>query len=158
MNEAKRYKVKEFSFYRVGDDLQPDGEALASIYSDLALAKYHGLFIAQINTLFGEYDENNKLKVSPSYVVAGEDGRGEKVYFEVYYGPYIAGLNTKKSLKAAKELEELIKNTEPLDCELTIPLGENAKVVMGVKDGEPFYETILNGDEPLKKILESIVD
>ena len=61
--EETRYSCENYTFYRVNDDVDLAGSyLLLNVYEDEALAEYHGLFIGQIVTLFGDKEttENNE--------------------------------------------------------------------------------------------------
>lgn len=150
--ETKEYTVKEYTFYKADPELLPMGTShIAGLYSSNS-SEYHSLYVGQLMTLFGEADyttDNNENLTS--YVIGAEDKSGNVVYLEAYYGqsgPAIGGIYTDEKAKAAAdELIELISGAKPTDYELkSIYEDIPATVIMGVKDGKPYYKSEISED------------
>ncbi len=114
-------------------------------------AEKHSLFIGKVITLFGQpeyWSENNEDMCS--WAVDGVNEAGEEICLEIYYGasgPAIGGDSEAESQKAAQELMELIKKTEPTDFHHeSIYEDFGVKVEMGVKDGVPYYNSEMGED------------
>lgn len=97
-------------------------------------------------TLFGEADymtENNEDMCS--WAVSAKDQSGHEFYLEIYYGssgPAIGGNDEEGCEKATDELVKLIMSAQSSDFQLdSVYVDIPAKVSMGVKDGQPFYNT-----------------
>ena len=150
--ETKRYTVKEYTFYKAEPELLPVGTShIAGLYSNNS-SEYHSLYVGQLMSLFGGADyttDNNEDLIS--YVIGAEDKSGNVVYLDAYYGqsgPAIGGIYTDdKSKAAADELIELISGAKPKDYELTSVYEDiPATVIMGVKDGKPYYKSEISED------------
>lgn len=115
---------------------------------EMESAEKHSLFYGQVLTLFGDADymtKNNEDMFSCAVCGKQEDGR--EVYLEIYYGPSgpaIGGGNEWCDKIAAYQLSELIISADPTDYEWSsIYRDIPAKVKMGVKNGEPYYDTLV---------------
>ncbi len=137
-----------YIFKACSPDLLPLERAkIRNLYEDKS-EEYHSLFIGQVLNLFGEADytsENNEDLFRKA--VSAEDEEGNVIYFEVYYGPSGPAIGgevwnkAEKSRKAADELAELIMAAEPKDFEYkSIYEDFGITVIMGVKNGNPYYE------------------
>ena len=158
--QQKVYHGTTYKFYEVDEALylqNPDlpRYKIRSVYEDVIFidSGYNGLFVGQVVTMFGDRNVTNNHEALLSYIVAAEDEAGEVIYLEVYFGPSgpaIGGSDGENYDKAAEELEEVIRNIEPIDyeCECTyfdlFPFGGGT--VMGTKDGKGYYRTEIGGD------------
>ena len=98
----------------------------------------------QLQTLFG-----NPVYTSPNpedaygYVVIMENDQGIQYIFDVYsakFGPSIGGnINIEGIEDAAQELKRYIAKATPSDYEYQGTYPDGCSVIMGVKDGEPYY-------------------
>lgn len=151
---------ENFQFYEVSHELFFSDPSLArykihSVYEGLIEYDngYHGLFVGQVVTMFGDENVTIDHEALLSYVVAAEDASGEVIYLEVYYGPSgpsIGGSEGENYTQAAKELEDIIRSIKPMDyeCECiyfdTIDIG-GGRTRMGTKDGKGFYQAYIDG-------------
>lgn len=142
-----------YTFKACSRDLLPYGTSKILGVYDSQEAKYHSLFIGQALNLFGEADyisENNEDLYSKAVCAENEDGG--KIYLEVYYGPSgpaIGGVDpcNEEIQAAARELEQYIMAAKPQDFEYkSVYEDMGITVRMGVKNGNPYYETDLPED------------
>lgn len=145
-----KYKGEKYTFYKAGlDDYHAQLEyallhKIRSVYSEHHESEYHGLFLGQVVTLFGAENltENNEDLIS--HAVAAENENGDIIYLEVYYGPSgpaIGGQDGENFEEAAKELEDIIRNTVPVDFECSSVYEDvGVSIRMGTKNGKGFYE------------------
>lgn len=144
--EKARYSCENYTFYRVNDDVDLAGSyLLLNVYEDEALAEYHGLFIGQIVTLFGDKETTENNEELLDYTIAAEDKDGKVIYLTLYYGasgPAIGGFDGDEYMAAAKELEKLVRTTEPIDYECASVYEDLGMTIrMGTRNGRGFYET-----------------
>ena len=157
--QQRVYHWDTYKFYEVDTALYLQDPELArfkirGVYEDVIDFDngFHGLFVGQVVTMFGDRNVTKDHEALLSYVVAAEDGAGEVIYLEVYYGPSgpaIGGSEGENYAKAAEELENVIRSIEPIDyeCECTyfdlFPFGGGT--VMGTKDGKGYYRAEIGG-------------
>lgn len=144
--EEARYLCENYTFYRVNDDVDLAGSyLLLNVYEDEALAEYHGLFIGQIVTLFGDKETTENNEELLDYTIAAEDKNGKVIYLTLYYGasgPAIGGFDGDEYMAAAEELEKLVRTTEPIDYECASVYEDLGMTIrMGTRNGRGFYET-----------------
>ena len=152
------YHGDTYKFYEVDAALylqDPDLSRykIRSVYEDVFLdSSYNGLFVGQVVTMFGDRNVTNDHEALLSYVVAAEDEAGEVIYLEVYFGPSgpaIGGSEGENYDKAAKELEDVIRNIEPIDYECECIYYDmcdlGGDTIMGTKDGKGFYQVNIDG-------------
>lgn len=144
--EEARYSCENYTFYRVNDDVDMAGSyLLLNVYEDEALAEYHGLFIGQIVTLFGDKETTENNEELLDYTIAAEDKNGKVIYLTLYYGasgPAIGGFDGDEYMAAAEELEKLVRTTEPIDYECASVYEDLGMTIrMGTRNGRGFYET-----------------
>lgn len=144
--EVTRYSCENYTFYRASDDVDIAGSyLLLNVYEDEALAEYHGLFIGQIVTLFGDKETTENNEELLDYTIAAEDKDGKVIYLTLYYGasgPAIGGFDGDEYMEAAKELEKLVRTTEPIDYECASVYEDLGMTIrMGTRNGRGFYET-----------------
>lgn len=106
--------------------------------------RYQCLFVGQVIAMFGDKNLTDDMEALLSYVVAAEDPAGNVIYLEVYYGPSgpaIGGESGDNYLKAAEELEQVIRGMTPADyVHECVYEDYDITIRMGIKDGKPFYE------------------
>ncbi len=157
--QQRVYHGDAYKFYEVDTALYLQDPELArfkirGVYEDVIDFDngFHGLFVGQVVTMFGDRNVTKDHEALLSYVVAAEDEAGEVIYLEVYYGPSgpaIGGSEGENYAKAAEELENVIRSIEPIDyeCECTyfdlFPFGGGT--VMGTKDGKGYYRAEIGG-------------
>lgn len=149
--DAARYTCDNFTFYKAGNDVDVSGSyQLIGVYEDEALAEYHGLFIGQIVTLFGDKETSQNNEEMLDYTIAAEDKEGKVIYLTLYYGPSgpaIGGWDGDEYMKAATELEKLVRTTEPVDYECSSVYEDlDVTIRMGTRNGRGFYETEMPED------------
>lgn len=149
--DMEKFKGKNYTFYKTEMDNYHNQleygllHKIKSVYEEHQESEYHGLFLGQVVTLFGSENlsENNEDLIS--HAVAAENEDGEIIYLEVYYGqsgPAIGGMDGENFEEAAKELEDIIRNTIPVDFECSSVYEDvGVSIRMGTKDGKGFYET-----------------
>lgn len=145
--DMEKYKGKKYTFYKTDFSKLENGmyHKIRGVYSEYYQAEYHGLFLGQVVTLFGaeSLTENNEDLIS--HAVAAENENGDVIYLEVYYGPSgpaIGGQDGENYEEAAKELEDIIRNTVPIDFEAASVYEDvGVSIRMGTKNGKGFYET-----------------
>ena len=148
--DMKKYYGENFIFYKVEDEERTGSgyHNIRGVYEEYYQADYHGLFVGQVVTLFGSENVNSDNEDLLSYSIAAEDNNGDIIYLEVYYGPSgpaIGGLDGENYAKAAEELETLIRNTVPIDFEVTSVYGDlDITTTMGTKNGVGYYETVFS--------------
>ena len=148
-----KYKGKNYTFYKADfSEFEYGGmyHNIRNVYSEYYQAEYHGLFLGQVVTLFGAESLTKNNEDLISYAVAAENENGDVIYLEVYYGPSgpaIGGQDGENYEEAAKELEDIIRNTVPIDFE-SVSVYEDVGVSlrMGTKNGKGFYETDFDED------------
>ena len=148
VKSSEKYKVQEYTFYKAEPKNLPIGTSwIAGVYSNEYDSKYHSLYIGQLITLFGEADYTTDSNENlTSYTIGAEDKDGNVIYLEAYYGPSgpaIGGVSSDVNVKeAASELIDLIRSAAPTDYRLTSIYEDfPAIVIMGVKNGEPYYNS-----------------
>ncbi|MBQ8983104.1 MAG: hypothetical protein IJ079_05890 [Lachnospiraceae bacterium] len=149
----------EYQFYKADSDKLPEGtsqiigvydseyDAISGSYIVRYDATYQSLFIGQCLTLFGKPDyvtDNNEDLFS--YVIAAEDGEGNVIYLEVYYGPSgpaIGGIAGDEAYeRAAEALAKNIMDAKATDYEIVSEHEDVGMTIkMGVKDGQAYYDT-----------------
>lgn len=145
-SDMGKYKGKKYTFYKAELNKLENGmyHKIRGVYSEYYQAEYHGLFLGQVVTLFGAENLTNNNEDLISHAVAAENENGEVIYLEVYYGPSgpaIGGQDGENFEEAAKELEEVIRNTVPIDFEATSVYEDvGVSIRMGTKNGKGFYE------------------
>ncbi len=150
----KVFKGKTYTFYKSDYENYTEGHWIRGVYDDEMYefdASYHGLFVGQVVTMFGDESVTYDNETLISYVVAAEDSSGDVIYLEVYYGPSgpaIGGSDGENYDKAAEELEQIIINIEPIDYEC-VSVYEDAGITikMGTKNGKGYYETEMDWEE-----------
>ncbi len=139
-------KGEKYTFYQVNHSNYTGGSKIKGVYEEYFQASYHGLFVGQVLTLFGEENLTNSNEDLFSYIIAAEKEGEKPIYLDVYYGPSgpaIGGESKENYLEAAKELEAIIRNVKPKDCRCESVYEDlGMTIAMGTKDGVGFYETI----------------
>lgn len=132
-----------------------------NLYSEDTADK-HSLYIGQVIARFGKpaYWTHDYEDLFSQTVVA-RDKTGKEWYLEAYYGPSgpaITGFSEEEGdldeeyQAVIEELAWYIMDAKPADFEWQSSYGDvSVKLKMGVKDGKPYYETILS--EELEKAL-----
>ncbi len=144
--EPVKYKGKKYTFYKVDDSLYEGGCKIRSVYEEYTSnAAFHGMFVGQVVTMFGDENVTGDNESLISYIVAAEDEDGNVIYLEVYYGPSgpaIGGWEEAEYLEAAEELENIIRKVVPIDYECkSVYYDVGVTIRMGTKDGVGFYES-----------------
>ena len=137
-----------YKFEKCSPEKLPNPRSLIRNVYEMESGEMHSMFYGQVLTLFGEadylIDDNENMF---SCAVCGRNDAGTEVYLEIYYGPSgpaIGGGNEWCDRIAAFQLSELIMSAEPTDYEWSSIYHDiSAKVKMGVKNGEPYYKTLL---------------
>jgi len=108
-------------------------------------AAMHSLFIGQTLTLFGEPDYWTEDYENIFSCVVSAEHNGNIIFLDVYHGaggPAIGGPTGGEAEQAADELAEIIVSAEPTDYEWEgVYEDVGVTIKMGVKDGEPYYES-----------------
>lgn len=153
MTEAgeKRYQGENYTFYEAPDDVSMDGSFLLfNVYEEQSRAEYHGLFVGQVITLFGDKGTSEDNEALFDYTIAAENKNGDVIYLTLYYGPSgpaIGGYDGDNYMEAAKELEEIVRSTEPIDFECeSVYEDVGVTIRMGTRNGKGFYETEMPED------------
>ena len=143
-----KYEGYTYTFYEVESCNYTEGHWLRGIYDEEPYvydASYHGLFIGQVVTMFGDDCVTGDNEALISIVVAAEDNNKNIIFLEVYYGPSgpaIGGNDGENYEKAALELERIIRGIEPIDYECVSVYGDyEVTIRMGTRNGKGFYET-----------------
>lgn len=148
--DMEKYKGEKYTFYKaeMSDYIAQSEIGLSkirSVYEEYYQTEYHGLFLGQVVTLFGSESVTDDNENLISCAVAAEDASGNVIYLEVYYGPSgpaIGGQDGENFEEAAKELEDIIRSTIPVDFECSSVYEDvGVSIRMGTKDGKGFYET-----------------
>lgn len=147
----KRYQGENYTFYEAPDDVSMDGSFLLfNVYEEQSRAEYHGLFVGQVITLFGDKGTSEDNEALLDYTIAAEDKEGDVIYLTLYYGPSgpaIGGYDGDNYMEAAKELEEIVRSTEPIDFECASVYEDvGVTIRMGTRNGQGFYETEMPED------------
>lgn len=142
----KRYQGENYTFYEAPDDVSMDGSFLLfNVYEEQSRAEYHGLFVGQVITLFGDKGTSEDNEALIDYTIAAENKEGDVIYLTLYYGPSgpaIGGYDGDNYMEAAKELEEIVRSTEPIDFECASVYEDvGVTIRMGTRNGQGFYET-----------------
>jgi len=157
--QQRVYHGDTYKFYEVDAALYLQDPELArfkirGVYEDVIDFDngFHGLFVGQVVTMFGDRNVTKDHEALLSYVVAAEDEAGEVIYLEVYFGPSgpaIGGSEGENYDKAAKELEDVIRNIEPIDYECECIYYDmcdlGGDTIMGTKDGKGYYRVEIGG-------------
>ena len=106
----------------------------------------------QLQTLFGDpVCISSDPEYAYDYVIIMENDRGIRYIFDVYsakFGPSIGGnINIEGIEDAAQELKQYIEKALPSDYEYQGTCPDRYSVIMGVKDGEPYYSEFEIGRE-----------
>lgn len=147
----KRYQGENYTFYEAPDDVSMDGSFLLfNVYEEQSRAEYHGLFVGQVITLFGDKGTSEDNEALIDYTIAAENKEGDVIYLTLYYGPSgpaIGGYDGDNYMEAAKELEEIVRSTEPIDFECASVYEDvGVTIRMGTRNGQGFYETEMPED------------
>ncbi len=147
----KRYQGENYTFYEATDDVSMDGSFLLfNVYEEQSRAEYHGLFVGQVITLFGDKGTSEDNEALFDYTIAAENKDGDVIYLTLYYGPSgpaIGGYDGDNYMEAAKELEEIVRSTEPIDFECASVYEDvGVTIRMGTRNGKGFYETEMPED------------
>lgn len=147
----KRYQGENYTFYEAPDDVSMDGSFLLfNVYEEQSRAEYHGLFVGQVITLFGDKGTSEDNEALFDYTIAAENKNGDVIYLTLYYGPSgpaIGGYDGDNYMEAAKELEEIVRSTEPIDFECASVYEDvGVTIRMGTRNGKGFYETEMPED------------
>lgn len=147
----KRYQGENYTFYEAPDDVSMDGSFLLfNVYEEQSRAEYHGLFVGQVITLFGDKGTSEDNEALLDYTIAAENKEGDVIYLTLYYGPSgpaIGGYNGDNYMEAAKELEKIVRSTEPIDFECESVYEDfGVTIRMGTRNGQGFYETEMPED------------
>lgn len=141
-SEKKIYKFKKSDT----DLINGGGVTIASITHTPDTQKYQATFLGRCVALFGEpYDVSDNYEALYNYFIIAEDENGNTANLEIYFGsggPSIGYGESEFEEKAAIALARKLLMTEPVDCEISSTYDDaSVRVIMGVKNGEPFYES-----------------
>lgn len=103
------------------------------------------LLYGKLQGLFGKCPyESEDLEEQYTYYISAKRQTDETLFLSVYSGPSgpsICCLPEEESLAAADELVSLMETTEPVDyCYEGIYYDGPGKVIMGIRNGETYYE------------------
>ncbi len=77
----KRYQGENYTFYEAPDDVSMDGSFLLfNVYEEQSRAEYHGLFVGQVITLFGDKGTSEDNEALFDYTIAAENKEGDVIY------------------------------------------------------------------------------
>lgn len=149
--ESMTESGENYTFYEAPDDVSMDGSFLLfNVYEEQSRAEYHGLFVGQVITLFGDKGTSEDNEALIDYTIAAENKEGDVIYLTLYYGPSgpaIGGYDGDNYMEAAKELEEIVRSTEPIDFECASVYEDvGVTIRMGTRNGQGFYETEMPED------------
>ncbi len=111
---------------------------------------YQAAFLGRCMTLFGKpYDTTDNHEALYTYYIRAVSENGNEIPLEIYFGPSGPAIGVpdgKKEKQAAVELAKTIMKTKPMDCSIQSGYDDTSvRIIMGVKDGVPFYRTLFPG-------------